>query len=230
VISSITAAFACVGMGLLSSVGRPPAGALWDQRPRRRGTPRRRAHGARDGRRAPVDRTVLLRGSPGFRDLRSHADVRRPAVLGGTAARVRDGSAGAVIPAPLAEITRSRHYAGPDVPRSRDLGTTQPLMCRDHAISARRDAGTHEGPTATSAAGPPELLERPRPGSRPEPAKGGEDRVLSQAVGSSTSMLRVRFGSTGIPGPMVVETVTFFRYRPLAEDGLARRTSSRAAA
>jgi hypothetical protein len=28
---------------------------------------------------------------------------------------------------------------------------------------------------------------------------------------SSTSRLRVRFGSTGMPGPVVVETVTFFR-------------------
>src|SRR4051794_5323056 len=55
-------------------------------------------------------------------------------------------------------------------------------------------------------------------------------RQSAQAVGSSTVRLRVRFGSTGMPGPMVVETVTFFRYRPLAAAGLARRTSSRAAA
>src|SRR3954454_12311756 len=54
--------------------------------------------------------------------------------------------------------------------------------------------------------------------------------LLAQAVGSSTSMLRVRFGSTGMPGPIVVETVTFLRYRPLADEGLARRTSSSAAA
>ena len=34
----------------------------------------------------------------------------------------------------------------------------------------------------------------------------------AQADGvSSTSRLRVRFGSTGMPGPVVVETVTFFR-------------------
>jgi large subunit ribosomal protein L1 len=37
------------------------------------------------------------------------------------------------------------------------------------------------------------------------------------------------FGSTGTPGPMVVVTVTFLRYVPLAADGLARRTSSRTA-
>src|SRR3954452_11395919 len=66
VISSITAAFACVGMGLLSSVGRPPAGA------RRRtingpGDEERPGAG-RTGRGADAcaaDRTVLLRGSPG---------------------------------------------------------------------------------------------------------------------------------------------------------------------
>jgi hypothetical protein len=32
-------------------------------------------------------------------------------------------------------------------------------------------------------------------------------------------MLRVRFGSTGIPGPMVVAQVTFLRYLPLDADG-----------
>src|SRR3954452_3049071 len=53
---------------------------------------------------------------------------------------------------------------------------------------------------------------------------------LDYAEASSTVRLRVRFGSTGMPGPMVVETVTFFRYRPLAADGLARSTSSSAAA
>lgn len=49
-------------------------------------------------------------------------------------------------------------------------------------------------------------------------------------VVASAMRLRVRFGSTGMPGPMVVVKVTFFRYRPLAAAGLARRISSRAAA
>src|SRR3954452_11920069 len=98
VISSITAAFACVGMGLLSSVGRPPATcARSDQGPETRNAP---AQSARGERRAGswagagprrVRRTVHLRGSSGDPDLRSHADVRRPAVLGGTAARVHAG-------------------------------------------------------------------------------------------------------------------------------------------
>src|SRR3954452_10015022 len=71
VISSITAAFACVGMGLLSSVGRPPAGARLRQAhegrsksPETRNAPAQGARGERQAR-APADRTVLLRGSPG---------------------------------------------------------------------------------------------------------------------------------------------------------------------
>jgi hypothetical protein len=50
-----------------------------------------------------------------------------------------------------------------------------------------------------------------------------------QAWVVSSSRLRVRSVSTGMPGPMVVEKTTFLRYLPLAEDGLARSTSSSAA-
>src|SRR5947209_16150288 len=39
------------------------------------------------------------------------------------------------------------------------------------------------GPAAGSRAELGDLLERPRPGSRPEPAKGGQDGVLSGADG-----------------------------------------------
>jgi hypothetical protein len=46
---------------------------------------------------------------------------------------------------------------------------------------------------------------------------------------TSTAKLRVTDGSTGIPGPIVVDTVTFFRYRPFDDDGLTRNTSSSAA-
>ena len=88
-----------------------------------------------------------------------------------------------------------------------------------------------ESPAARCAAGPPVrcwngLVPGPAPSVR---ASGGRG-VLTQAEGSSTVRLRVRFGSTGIPGPMVVEMVTFLTYRPLAAAGLARSTSSRAAA
>src|SRR5882757_253334 len=41
--------------------------------------------------------------------------------------------------------------------------------------------------------------------------------------------LRVTAGSTGMPGPVVVEMTIFFRYRPLDDAGLARMTSSMAA-
>jgi hypothetical protein len=55
---------------------------------------------------------------------------------------------------------------------------------------------------------------------------------LGQAVASarSSARLRVLLGSTGMPGPIVVVKVTFFRYRPLAAAGLSLITSSRAAA
>ena len=46
----------------------------------------------------------------------------------------------------------------------------------------------------------------------PQQGRRGACACLRQADGvSSTSRLRVRFGSTGMPGPVVVETVTFFR-------------------
>ena len=69
--------------------------------------------------------------------------------------------------------------------------------------------------------------ERPVPGirGRPRCAQG-------QAVASASSSVkpRVLLGSTGMPGPIVVVNVTFFRYRPLAAAGLSLITSSRAAA
>jgi hypothetical protein len=58
-----------------------------------------------------------------------------------------------------------------------------------------------------------------REGGPAEPLPG-----RSQAGASSTSLTRA--GSILIPGPMVVETVTLRRYRPLAPAGLARSSSS----
>jgi hypothetical protein len=64
--------------------------------------------------------------------------------------------------------------------------------------------------------------------------KGGsgvqEGRLGGQAASSSDATLRVRFGSTRMPGPIVVETVIFRMYLPLELDGFSRSTSSRAAA
>ena len=93
---------------------------------------------------------------------------------------------------------------------------------RGYADYVRRTSGFVPRPTEEG------LTNDERP--RSEVRCGALGQAAAQAVGSSTSMLRVRFGSTGMPGPIVVETVTFFRYRPLADDGLARRTSSSAAA
>src|ERR1017187_7080734 len=53
---------------------------------------------------------------------------------------------------------------------------------------------------------------------------------VAGASANSSAMPRVMFGSTPIPGPIVVVTVIFLRYRPLAADGLSRTTSSIAAA
>ncbi len=73
------------------------------------------------------------------------------------------------------------------------------------------------------AAGPATAKSAP-PGGRPG---GGQLAVASS--NSAVSPL-VMPGSTGMPGPIVVENVTFFTYRPLAAAGLSLTTSSTAAA
>ena len=64
------------------------------------------------------------------------------------------------------------------------------------------------------------------------PVARGWARCAGQArvSAASSARLRVLLGSTGMPGPIVVVKVTFFRYRPLAAAGLSLITSSRAAA
>src|SRR3954452_22594358 len=80
-ISSITAAFACVGMGLLSSIGRPSAGTrLRAIRARRRGTPRAQGAGG-EGRDARLRRSNrpparVARGSGTFDRTRTCDDQR----------------------------------------------------------------------------------------------------------------------------------------------------------
>src|SRR5688572_4762410 len=184
-------------MGLLSSVGRPPAGARRRAiRARRRGTPRRRAHGARAdarARRSNRPPARVARGSGTFDRTRTCDDQRSWGEQGQEYA------------------TRGRRRrAGP--------GTTRAPQ-RRALRGPREERGSGGAITWLRAPVRSSLVPRcDAPGA------------VAQAVGSSTSMLRVRFGSTGMPGPMVVETVTFLRYRPLAEEGLARSTSSRAAA
>ncbi len=68
-------------------------------------------------------------------------------------------------------------------------------------------------------------------GRSPRECPGGFLRsVGDQASDPPSRTFLVMFGSTGTPGPMVVETVTFLRYLPFAADGLARSTSSSTAA
>ena len=75
----------------------------------------------------------------------------------------------------------------------------------DAARAARGTGGRRDGDRGLGAL----TLERRHPA---DPAGPTGCCALRQADGvSSTSRLRVRFGSTGMPGPVVVETVTFFR-------------------
>ena len=89
-------------------------------------------------------------------------------------------------------------------------------------------------PDAEGPAGPKTQKARPIRATRHAAGPAGPLRSSATgrqpATASSPSRLRVWVGSTGMPGPMVVAKNTFFRYRPLAADGLARSTSSRAAA
>ncbi len=59
---------------------------------------------------------------------------------------------------------------------------------------------------------------------------GGGQRQLAAASSISSVSPRVRLGSTGMPGPIVVVNVIFLTYRPLAAAGLSLTTSSIAAA
>jgi len=89
-----------VGMGLLSSVGATTGrcttacdhepGAISGPGDEERPGAERTGRGTRAC--ASIEPSTCA-GRPEIRDLRSHADVRRPTVLGGTAARVRDAGA-----------------------------------------------------------------------------------------------------------------------------------------
>jgi hypothetical protein len=88
----------------------------------------------------------------------------------------------------------------------------------------RQPGGPGPGPGGPGSASPAD------PGG-PGPGTG-RPRECQLATASSNSLVRprVRLGSTGMPGPIVVVTVTFLRYRPLAAAGLSLTTSSIAAA
>ena len=91
----------------------------------------------------------------------------------------------------------------------RAAGRARPAVlahARDAARAARRSRRTSRRCSRTGRADRGTTAPR-----RPEGRRGAVG-CSRQADGvSSTSRLRVRFGSTGMPGPVVVETVTFFR-------------------
>ena len=101
--------------------------------------------------------------------------------------------------------------------------------------------GQPAGPGAEELADPRGAGATRRPGGRRSlPTPGGRGliagpgagglRQLAGASSSSSISPRVRLGSTGTPGPIVVVKVTFLTYRPLAAAGLSLTTSSIAAA
>ena len=107
-----------------------------------------------------------------------------------------------------------------------------PLRCDRQALSQSRSARASE-PAAGRPDAAPDRADWAVPGRTAAAPRSGRDRGAGrwvQLAVSSTSRLRVTFGSTGMPGPIVVAKVTFLRYLPLAADGLARSTSSSTAA
>jgi hypothetical protein len=100
------------------------------------------------------------------------------------------------------------------------------------ALGLPRDRGTVLGwasearPARGGASGPAGARGR----SGAPSGWGGGQRQLAAASSISSVSPRVRLGSTGTPGPIVVVNVIFLTYRPLAAAGLSLTTSSIAAA
>ena len=109
------------------------------------------------------------------------------------------------------------HRAGRGGPGREPAAATEPQV-----TLGMPDSGRRENEAAATR-------KRRAPECRVPAASGAaEDQAEASAV--SSVKLRVLLGSTGMPGPIVVVKVTFFRYRPLAAAGLSLITSSRAAA
>src|ERR1700750_3310863 len=105
----------------------------------------------------------------------------------------------------------------------------------DKTAVARGQNKRRPGDNGEAAGSPGGNRPRGAPAQAGRLAQAGRPRwagARAQAVASARSSVRLRvlLGSTGMPGPIVVVKVTFFRYRPLAAAGLSLITSSRAAA
>ncbi|REF37295.1 hypothetical protein DFJ64_2739 [Thermasporomyces composti] len=80
------------------------------------------------------------------------------------------------------------------------------------------------------AEGAPRVKAKALPAGRGEGLESRTDVQPGGVAGQAgTASAPVFDGSTGIPGPMVVDSTTLRMYRPLAADGLSRITSSSAA-
>jgi hypothetical protein len=113
----------------------------------------------------------------------------------------------------------------------RDRGTTQTrtTQTRNDADAERRRRGTTQTRNDADAERRRRGTTQTRNDADAEPPNRGTGQ-LATASSSSLVTPRVMLGSTGIPGPIVVVTVTFLRYRPLAAAGFSLITSSIAAA
>src|SRR5690625_552283 len=85
------------------------------------------------------------------------------------------------------------------------------------------------GPVCGRSSAPGASMSRKRSGPNADHPRGC-DRRTGQASSVSSRRLRVRFTSTGMPGPLVVATVMFERKRPAEGEAFSRRISSSAAA
>ncbi len=183
------------------------------------------------GEQQALDPAVDHAGVPQAADLGHPAQVlpRREGLVGGEALGHPADHGG-----PAADRAPARAQdAGGELEQGRLAGA---VAAEHHDGAARRHGRVDLAQRPAGAAGVPEpdLLETHdgKPATRKAP---GLSRGPSSAIGagqSSAPLLRffTTFGSTGTPGPMVVVTVTFRRYLPLAADGLARSTSSSTAA
>ena len=107
-------------------------------------------------------------------------------------------------------------------------GTLSPSLSSNKTVSSG-GAGWADSVGAESAGEVPALHPAPvSPASSTTPTARGCGNVSRMAQSSAAAAFTAP-GSTGMPGPIVVDSVAFLTYRPFAADGLSRMTSSIAA-